>query len=39
MTGILSYKRLLDDAVDSPVVDDVGDEDQIFGGMALSYSF
>ena len=39
LTGILSYKRLLDDAEDSPVVDDVGDEDQIFGGVALTYSF
>ncbi len=39
LTGILSYKRLLDDAEDSPVVDDVGDENQIFGGVALTYSF
>jgi outer membrane scaffolding protein for murein synthesis (MipA/OmpV family) len=39
LTGILSYKRLLGDAEDSPVVADVGDENQIFGGVALTYSF
>lgn len=39
LTGILSYKRLLDDAEDSPIVDDVGNANQIFGGAALTYSF
>ncbi len=39
LTGILSYKRLLDDAADSPIVDDVGNANQIFGGAALTYSF
>lgn len=39
LTGILSYKRLLDDAADSPIVDDVGDANQLFGGAALTYSF
>ena len=39
LTGILSYKRLLGDAEDSPVVADVGDENQIFGGVALTYGF
>ncbi|MEM9442430.1 MAG: MipA/OmpV family protein [Pseudomonadota bacterium] len=39
LTGILSYKRLIDDAADSPIVDDVGNANQIFGGAALTYSF
>jgi outer membrane scaffolding protein for murein synthesis (MipA/OmpV family) len=39
LAGIASYQRLLDDAADSPVVNDVGDEDQFFGGVVVSYSF
>jgi outer membrane protein len=39
LTGIFSYKRLLDDAADSPIVDDVGDANQLFGGAAITYSF
>lgn len=39
MTGIASYKRLLNDAEDSPVVDDVGDENQLFAGVAVTYGF
>ena len=39
VTGTASYQRLLGDAEDSPVVDDVGDEDQFFGGLVVSYSF
>lgn len=39
VTASASYKRLLNDAEDSPVVDDVGDENQFFGGLALTYSF
>ena len=39
VTGTVSYQRLLSDAEDSPVVDDVGDEDQFFGGVVVSYNF
>jgi outer membrane protein len=39
VTGIASYTRLLNDAEDSPVVDDVGDENQLFGGVAITYAF
>ncbi|MDH3664338.1 MAG: MipA/OmpV family protein [Alphaproteobacteria bacterium] len=39
VTANASYKRLLGDAEDSPVVDDVGDENQLFGSLALTYSF
>jgi outer membrane protein len=39
VTANASYKRLLNDAEDSPVVDDVGDENQLFGSVALTYSF
>ena len=39
VTGTASYQRLLDDAADSPVVDDVGDENQFLGGVVVSYSF
>lgn len=37
--GLVSYKRLLDDAEDSPVVDDEGDENQLMGGILVTYSF
>ena len=30
---------LVDDAADSPVVDDRGDENQIFGGLMVTYRF
>ena len=36
---IAGYKRLLGDAADSPVVDDVGDANQFFGGLFGSYRF
>ena len=36
---IAGYKRLLGDAADSPVVDDVGDPNQFFGGLFGSYRF
>lgn len=36
---IASYARLLGDAADSPVVDDVGDANQFFGGLFGSYRF
>ncbi|MGI9491564.1 MAG: MipA/OmpV family protein [Geminicoccaceae bacterium] len=39
VTSIASYTRLLDDAEDSPVVDDAGDANQLFGGVALTYAF
>jgi outer membrane protein len=34
-----SYARLLGDAEDSPVVDDVGDANQFFGGALINYRF
>jgi outer membrane protein len=34
-----SYTRLLGDAEDSPVVDDVGDANQFFGGVLINYQF
>lgn len=37
--GLLSYKRLLGDAADSPVVDDEGDENQYTAGVLLFYRF
>ena len=39
VTGIVAYKRLLDDAEDSPVTDDVGSENQVFIGLLGSYRF
>ena len=37
--GVGAYKRLLDDAEDSPVTDDEGDENQFFGGALVIYHF
>ena len=39
VTGIAAYKRLLDDAEDSPVVDDEGNANQLFGGVLITYGF
>jgi len=39
LMGLVSYKRLLGDAADSPVVDDVGDENQFAVGALVIYSF
>ncbi|WGF88586.1 MipA/OmpV family protein [Marinivivus vitaminiproducens] len=39
LTGVASYKRLLGDAADSPVVDDEGSENQVTGIVGLSYAF
>jgi outer membrane scaffolding protein for murein synthesis (MipA/OmpV family) len=39
LMGLISYKRLLNDAKDSPVVDDEGDENQLVGGILVTYSF
>ena len=35
----LGYTRLLGDAADSPVTDDRGDPNQVFGGLAVVYRF
>jgi outer membrane protein len=35
--GLLSYKALLNDAKDSPVVDDVGDDKQLSAGLMVTY--
>jgi outer membrane protein len=34
-----TYARLLNDAKDSPIVDDVGDANQFFGGALINYQF
>jgi outer membrane protein len=39
VTAFASYTRLIDDAADSPVVDDVGNENQFFGGALVNYRF
>jgi outer membrane protein len=38
-TGTGTYTRLIGDAADSPVVDDAGDENQLFGGFLINYRF
>ncbi len=37
--GLASYKRMLEDAEDSPVVDDEGDANQFSGGILVFYKF
>jgi outer membrane protein len=37
--GLASYKRLIGDAEDSPVVDDEGDANQFMGGILVFYKF
>lgn len=37
--GVAEFKRMLGDAEDSPIVDDEGDENQVFGGVALTYTW
>ncbi len=37
--GSVMYKRMLNDAEDSPVVDDRGSKNQLFAGLALLYSW
>lgn len=37
--GLASYKRMLGDAEDSPVVDDQGDENQFTAGVLVFYKF
>ena len=34
-----TYARLLNDAKDSPIVDDAGDANQFFGGALINYQF
>ena len=35
--GVLSYFRLVEDAADSPVVDEVGSPDQVFAGLMVTF--
>jgi len=37
LMGLVSYKRLLNDAKDSPLVDDVGDKNQVTAGLMVTY--
>lgn len=39
LMGLASYKRLLNDAKDSPVVDDEGNANQFRGGVLVFYNF
>ncbi len=39
VTGGLIYSRLLDDASDSPIVDDRGSSDQLFAGLGVAYAW
>ena len=39
MVGVLGYSRLIGDAADSPIVDDVGDANQFLGGIMGTYRF
>lgn len=39
VTGLANYTRLIEDAEDSPVVDDAGDENQFFAGALINYRF
>ena len=39
VTGGLVYSRLLDDASDSPIVDDRGSSDQLFAGLGVAYAW
>jgi MipA family protein len=39
VSALASYTRLIDDAADSPVVDDAGDENQFFAGALVNYTF
>jgi outer membrane protein len=38
-TGVGTFSRLLGDAEDSPLVEDRGDENQMFGGLLINYRF
>ena len=39
ISALAIYTRLINDAADSPVVDDVGDENQFFAGALVNYTF
>jgi MipA family protein len=39
VSALANYTRLIDDAADSPVVEDAGDENQFFGGALVNYRF
>jgi MipA family protein len=39
VSGLASYTRLIGDAADSPLVDDVGNENQVFAGALINYRF
>lgn len=39
MLALARYTRLLEDAKDSPVVDEEGEADQLFGGLVFNYRF
>jgi outer membrane protein len=39
MAGVINYTRMLNDAEDSPLVDDAGDDNQFKVVVAVTYSF
>jgi MipA family protein len=39
VSGLASYARLIGDAADSPLVDDVGNENQFFAGALVNFRF
>jgi outer membrane protein len=39
VSALANYTRLIEDAEDSPVVDDAGDENQFFAGTLVNYRF
>ena len=39
LAGLVGYTRMLNDAEDSPLVNDVGDENQMKAVVAVTYSF
>jgi outer membrane protein len=39
LSGGLIYSRLLDDASDSPIVDDRGSSDQLYAGLGVAYAW
>ena len=39
ISALASYTRLINDAADSPIVDDVGDENQFLAGALVNYTF
>lgn len=39
LAGVINYTRMMNDAEDSPVVDDVGDKNQLKAVLAVTYSF